>query len=655
MNPYYDHTTFPSTGAAGSSSSMRSELDAIEAGFDKLPTIAGNGLKIVGINSGETALVAVATTGTGSVVLATSPTLTTPALGVATATTVNKVALTAPATGATVTIADGKTFTLSNTLTFTGTDASSVAFGTGGTVAYTANTLAAFAATTSAQLAGIISDETGSGALVFGTSPTLVTPTIGVATATSVNKVSITAPATSATLTVADGKTLTASNTLTLTGTDGSSIAFGTGGTVIYAAALSASTGSSLSGHIASGTGAVATTVGAKLRESVSAADFGAVGDGATSSAAAFSSAYADATASETIHVGPGNFVTGTVTGSKSVLWDCDGSMNSAGTTPLDLPGVVETHFSRRKLIRQSQSTDADYAVMQVQRLSTHAGGTAGFVNCGLRSDISVSAGVTNYEWALVGAVDNSATAGENVGVYGQGYQRATGPTWGGTFEARDLRNTADTLGGLVGLEADVFANGSDANNTRVGVDVVVGKGTSGGVKCTAYCGLRITPVNADTSQGDFLNGIIVQGNCTTGISLSSSGTTSLLVTGTNANGINLSLATFSGSAIRLDRTQKISFDNTDALMLGLDSSINVFRFDNAGTERVGLDARATTPGLRVNGTQVVGARDTGWAAFTGATNEATTYATGTVTLVQLAERVAAMQVALTTHGLLGV
>lgn len=265
-NSYYDHTTFPSTGAAGSSSSMRSELDAIEAGFDKLPTIAGNGLKIVGINSGETALVAVATTGTGSVVLAASPTLTTPALGVATATTVNKVALTAPATGATVTIADGKTFTLSNTLTFTGTDASSVAFGAGGTVAYTSNTLAAFAATTSAQLAGIISDETGSGALVFGTSPTLVTPTIGVATATSVNKVSITAPATSATLTVADGKTLTASNTLTLTGTDGSSIAFGTGGTVIYAAALSASTGSSLSGHIASGTGAVATTVQAKLR-----------------------------------------------------------------------------------------------------------------------------------------------------------------------------------------------------------------------------------------------------------------------------------------------------------------------------------------------------------------------------------------------------
>jgi len=36
-----------------------------------------------------------------------------------------------------------------------------------------------FAATTSSELSGIISDETGSGALVFATSPTLVTPNIG--------------------------------------------------------------------------------------------------------------------------------------------------------------------------------------------------------------------------------------------------------------------------------------------------------------------------------------------------------------------------------------------------------------------------------------------------------------------------------------------
>jgi hypothetical protein len=65
--------------------------------------------------------------------------------------------------------------------------------------------------------------NTGTGSNVLATSPTLTTPTIGVATATSVNKVALTAPATSATLTLADGSTLVTSGaystTLTATGT----------------------------------------------------------------------------------------------------------------------------------------------------------------------------------------------------------------------------------------------------------------------------------------------------------------------------------------------------------------------------------------------------------------------------------------------------
>ena len=108
---------------------------------------------------------------------------------------------------------------------------------TNGTLAEYGNKLSVFAATTSAELAGVISDETGSGSLVFATSPTLVTPTLGVASATSINKVAITAPATGSTLTIADGKTLTVSNTLTFTGTDSSSVAFGAGGTVVYTTA----------------------------------------------------------------------------------------------------------------------------------------------------------------------------------------------------------------------------------------------------------------------------------------------------------------------------------------------------------------------------------------------------------------------------------
>lgn len=55
----------------------------------------------------------------------------------------------------------------------------SLGAGTGDGDALTTNPLSQFAATTSLQLKGVISDETGSGALVFATSPTLVTPALG--------------------------------------------------------------------------------------------------------------------------------------------------------------------------------------------------------------------------------------------------------------------------------------------------------------------------------------------------------------------------------------------------------------------------------------------------------------------------------------------
>lgn len=209
-------------------------------------------------------------TGSGTVVvMQTSPTLVTPILGVAAATSINKVAITAPATSATLTIADGKTvthnasttfagtdsktltisnsgtlgggdafvlaiaagktLTVSNTLTFTGTDSSSVAFGTGGTVLYTASTIpltvgsTTIASGTSTRIlydnAGVLGEYTLTGTgtvVVMQASPTLTTPVLGVATATSINKVAITAPATSSTLTIADGKTLTASDTTIL-------------------------------------------------------------------------------------------------------------------------------------------------------------------------------------------------------------------------------------------------------------------------------------------------------------------------------------------------------------------------------------------------------------------------------------------------------
>lgn len=200
-NPYYDHTTYPATGALGTSSALRSELDLIEAGFDKLPTLTGNTLKIIAVNSGETALEAITTTGTGSGVRATSPTLTTPLLGT-------------PTSG-----------TLTNC---TGLPISTGVSGLGTGVA-------TFLATpSSANLQAMVTDETGTGTVVLSISPALTTPNIGVATATSVNNVTITAPTSSATLTLADGSSLVTSggNSITLTSTGATNVTLPTTGTL---------------------------------------------------------------------------------------------------------------------------------------------------------------------------------------------------------------------------------------------------------------------------------------------------------------------------------------------------------------------------------------------------------------------------------------
>lgn len=65
-----------------------------------------------------------------------------------------------------------------------------------------------------------VTTSTGTGNVVLSTSPTLVTPVLGAATATTINRVTITQPAASATLTIANTKALTVSNSLTLAGVD---------------------------------------------------------------------------------------------------------------------------------------------------------------------------------------------------------------------------------------------------------------------------------------------------------------------------------------------------------------------------------------------------------------------------------------------------
>jgi hypothetical protein len=76
-------------------------------------------------------------------------------------------------------INNGGTLTYgANNISLTTSGATSLTLPTTGTVTTTSNKLSAFASTSSSELAGVISDETGSGSLVFGTSPTLSSPQV---------------------------------------------------------------------------------------------------------------------------------------------------------------------------------------------------------------------------------------------------------------------------------------------------------------------------------------------------------------------------------------------------------------------------------------------------------------------------------------------
>ena len=79
-----------------------------------------------------------------------------------------------------------------------------------------------------------LSGASGTGNFAGTTSPVFTTPTLGVASATSINKVALTAPATSATLAPADGSTLTTvgAYATTFTFTNTTSVTFPTSGTL---------------------------------------------------------------------------------------------------------------------------------------------------------------------------------------------------------------------------------------------------------------------------------------------------------------------------------------------------------------------------------------------------------------------------------------
>ena len=219
----------------------------------------GTASQVLQVNSGATAPEWVSSSGTGNIVRVTSATLVTPTLGVASATSVNKVAITAPATAATLTLADSSTLATSGaySITLTSTAATNVTLPTTGTLATTSNTVASISfgstgltpnsATTGAvTVAGTLSPANG-GTGVANNALNTITFTGNYSLGVTLNSnTAVTFPTTGTLATLAGSETLTnktingASNTISninlasqVTGT----LPIGNGGTGNTAAA----------------------------------------------------------------------------------------------------------------------------------------------------------------------------------------------------------------------------------------------------------------------------------------------------------------------------------------------------------------------------------------------------------------------------------
>jgi hypothetical protein len=162
-----------------------STWQTISGGGDALTS--GNLSQFAATTSAQLAGVISDETGSGALVFANTPTLVTPVLGTpnsGTLTNCTGLPILAGTTGI-LSVARGGTgvgtIGTAGQILQVNAGATALEFITpsGGGNAQTANPLSQFAATTSAQLAGVISDETGSGSLVFSNSPTLVAPALG--------------------------------------------------------------------------------------------------------------------------------------------------------------------------------------------------------------------------------------------------------------------------------------------------------------------------------------------------------------------------------------------------------------------------------------------------------------------------------------------
>ena len=175
-----------------------------------------------------------------------------------------------------------------------------------------------------------------------------------------------------------------------------------------------------------------------------------------------------------------------------------------------------------------------------------------------------------------------------------------------------------------------------------------------------SYCQVTATGGSTTTSLANWFQGLTKSGTAW-GIGVTpvsafaiKDGGTSTLSFGTLGGNTAIAGMAMTGASSALISTSNYIIMGDGATTYTNASTTLSYRIANSEKFNVTSVGASVTGAYFNGGTQVLGARITGYSAMTGTPNKATVYDTSTVTLPQLAGRVAQLQADMTTHGMIG-
>lgn len=236
--------------------------------------------------------------------------------------------------------------------------------------------------------------------------------------------------------------------------------------------------------------------------------------------------------------------------------------------------------------IQQSSSNPYSNTVM-IERTPTYTGGTKTWVNSALYLKTTIPNNTATSEWGITSVMNNNGQ-GENVAGYFQGNRVTTtaATTWGAVIAANDQTGTSS--GAIVGLELDVFSNGTTSLKNRIGIDIVTGKFTQQGSAADTYAGIRVGMVWGDITQGNYHIGCTVGDPnlpaipCGVGYIANTTGSVGFEDLGSKLVGFYAAGA-YSQSAFRMSADQYFDFEATHAIKMKYNPSNGHIEIYNGG------------------------------------------------------------------------